>query len=64
MTAQTYEVAPASFVSSGPTTTNLTQMEGFDANPNAKKTRVRAAGSIDSKAFLLANADPMVAFGS
>ena len=62
--AQTFEVSPATFVWSGPTTMDVDQMQGFDAQTNPTKTRVRSAGALRSQAHLLAFADPMVSFNT
>ena len=62
--AARFTLYPCSFVSAGPVTTNLQQMQNFGINTEAKITRIQPAGAIDQAANVMAMADPTIRFST
>lgn len=63
-TAKRFSIFPCSLTYAGPTTVDLTQMQGFGVEPRPAIKRVYVGGAIDPKAHLLASADPQKPFAT
>lgn len=64
MSTNNYSGFPAAFVSAGPTTLNLKQMEAYGAKPGSRKSIVTPAGALDRGAVMENFADSSKGFST
>lgn len=62
MTAERYEIAPATFTHGVAETMNLQQMQGFTVSPSLQKSRIRPGGTLDALAFMVGRGKPTTTF--